>query len=73
MENLPCCSAVTFVKGQKDLSEDLPDNVFCYVIFFFFAFFKKRSEISTLAIFHDNENLSFLFIDDPIENQIANR
>jgi len=65
MENLPCCSAVTFVKGEKDLSEDLPDNVFCYVIFFFFAFFKKCSEITTLAIFHDYENLCFFFVDDP--------
>jgi hypothetical protein len=65
MENLPSCSAVTFIKGQKDLSEYLPDNVFSNVIFFFFAFFKKCSEITTLAIFHDYENLRFFLVDDP--------
>jgi hypothetical protein len=53
---------VTFPQSQNDLHKNLPNDVFSHIVLLILAFLNELCHVSVLAVFHDNVELSGLFI-----------
>jgi hypothetical protein len=53
---------VTLPQSQNDLHKNLPNDVFSHIVLLILAFLNELCHVSVLAVFHDNVELSGLFI-----------
>lgn len=53
---------VTLPQSQNDLHKNLPNDVFSHIVLLVLAFLNELGHVSVLAVFHDNVELSGLFI-----------
>ena len=56
---------VAFVQSQKDLHEDLPDDIFRHEVFLSSALLDQLCHVSIFTVLHDDVELVLFFQDYP--------